>query len=544
MYTIIEHAASGSRPSARKMHNSACPAALAAGPTSRARCTQLLVQKRGDTDHAGSMDAATYAAATRRGGCSRMSVTPWQPTNARARRCAHIREKDHAARARSARTHVCGIHYYYFFLFAVRTHTMETVVEPPICGGAALGTLAHRQVPSFFAETHRTIGGIGRTLRWRFASTAHTDSAGVEVILTNLASDVAFWHAFDGVSSVAAHTSPIECDDDEYGVCTSMSVHDARNVMQVVSLLALSNPAMRYIILDATREHHFELGIERFDRSKWNFYNQTDTTAAPKQSWHKWTLSWIPTSWSHLPFTWSRLAMNLDDLCIDRAPAPLCYHLVESRLQRLDAEIRKRRIARDARPEAGTTASDVGGRRSLRSSVADPTVVLMARRRALARRRSGKRHVTSSLSPEQTRELLLAFSIVRYECDASVDYRAAVQILQFYIMYGFTARVVGPYRQDAQHVGFGRRPRRFRNLRQYDVAQLDVGVLSRMYQSNGDLHGCGAPRCAKRATTARNDHKYMARLRASQSRFVPLDPVSWVGSGIDADHSEEASKGP
>lgn len=417
-------------------------------------------------------------------------------------------------------------------------------VLAPIRNGRALGLLADRAAPCFVVETSRTIGGVGRTLRWRYAATEHTDDQPVTVLLTNLASATVDEELAALPAGIARRTGDYEeaeadeeaegttltASGDAWGLCTAIVVEDARNIMQVLAHLQRTQPMCRHVIDDATREHWFELGIERFDRSRWNFFNQTDDTAAPKQSWHKWTLSWIPTHWRVLPFTWRRLVANLDAETPDAAPCPLSDHMIEYRLERTDAEV-VRRVAAGASERASERATA----RSLRSPFVDPLAVLRARARRWRRLRPAVRRVTAALTDAQARELLHALLVVRFLDRADPDHAAAVQTLEFYVRHGYTARMLGPYRQDARHVGYGHRPRTFRHLSQYNIEMLDVDVLSAIYQPDGSLKGRRSAVRARPAVAPRqmhNDAHYRTRLLEA-AVFAPASRTTWATTSPD-----------
>ena len=63
-------------------------------------------------------------------------------------------------------------------------------------------------------------------------------------------------------------------------------------------------------------------------------------------------------------------------------------------------------------------------------------------------------------------------SIFEYD---EASHTQAAQIMMQYLMHGYTARVFGPYRRDALHVGHGKTLRRFR-LAQYNPKNLHVSI--------------------------------------------------------------------
>ena len=364
---------------------------------------------------------------------------------------------------------------------------VQTTVLGPINDGAPFGFMAMCSplATSFLKPKHRVIGGVGRTLRWVVTATDHSDSEPVILLLSNVTGNehdlIVATYGLPDWLQVCISDVEVDEEDDEYGTCATLYISDARCLLQVVAHLHQS-VSFSYIVEDTSRERLFEFGVERFDRSRWNFYNQTEVTAAPKQSWHKWTFDWMPSDWKVLPFTWARLCANLDALDPMSAPSPLCHHLVTFRIACAESALETG--SPDMIPPAPTPACSV-------KSTSDPREVLEARRRMWKRTLPTQRHVTSSLTDAQAEELLLAMYVIRYVGQPESRLEAAYGTMRDYIMHGYTARIFGPYRQEARHVGHGRTNRKFKTLSQYQPQNLSIRVLNGMYQLDGSLKGRG-----------------------------------------------------
>ena len=175
---------------------------------------------------------------------------------------------------------------------------------------------------------------------------------------------------------------------------------------------------------------------------------------------------------------------------LDDLPKPLVFHVCRYRAEKLQASM-------DASADGGS-------------------IVQHARLRAYHRRIPARAHVTASLCENQARELLYAMWTRRFKAsDASlVD---SQEILESYILHGYTSRLFGPYRQEARFVGMGLLPRRFKKLPQYDPHSLSLVVLNNLYQPDGTLAGRESRISRKRANhieprTMDNDKSYAKRL--------------------------------
>ncbi len=334
---------------------------------------------------------------------------------------------------------------------------MSVIILPPLFNGEVIDDEQTYSVPCFMKETIKPIGGIGITVRWTYKGIKYDDHDEVGMLCMNIEDPAEFE---DAVTSLTKHFV-IKRDgeyeeDDEYGNCTSLIIFDAQHII-AVALYIEKYTKFKYEIDDnGARQREFEIGIERFDRSNWNFWNQTEETAAPKQSWHKWDFSWIDPSWNVLPFTWRRLVKNID-ISYKSLPKPLCYHKCQ-----YEAALLKENMGND--------------------------IVMNARYRAMKRFIPFKPHVTPSLTTDQSRELLFA-TLCRRFLQSGERLKWSKSIFDKYILYGYTSRLFGPYEQGAKFVGYGENPRKFKKLPQYEPESLSIDVLNKIYKTDGSFGG-------------------------------------------------------
>lgn len=153
---------------------------------------------------------------------------------------------------------------------------------------------------------------------------------------------------------------------------------------------------------------------------------------------------------------------------------------------KLGCRLRRLHAVLESRAATHETSSDLST--SARHGSSDPPVVLRARIRRYEEMAAGMgRPVTASLTDEQTRELLFATVCFHFTQSAPALYEACRQTAHEFLMHGCVGRIVGPYRQRAEYVGFGSARRRFHALRQYAVENLPASTLSRLYQPTGEL---------------------------------------------------------
>ena len=333
---------------------------------------------------------------------------------------------------------------------------------------------------AFFKEKNKTIGGVGKTTRWEYSAGPRLDSDPLRVLIFNISvAPDAFDSLLESIGSNHVYREAeyeLVSDDEDLsfnGLATSIVITQANAYARIAVQLLRGAHFKPIIDEDGPRNLQFEIGVERFDRAKWNFHNQKQNSACPKQSFHKWGFAWMPDEWSVLPFTWYRLAQNMDDTSIDNLPMPLRMHTTKLRMDQIDEEL-KRRFKWSHR------ASDP--RTSARHGRSDPIVVLSARRQMLkAKLKTMDETITSTLRPEQAKELLFATYTLEFTSPSPQLRLACAEVLRRYILYGHAGRIFGPYSQSAKFVGMGKKRRMFVFLRQYRPENLPMSTVSRIY---------------------------------------------------------------
>lgn len=358
-------------------------------------------------------------------------------------------------------------------------------ILPPVRDGTSVRS--HDDiVPFYMHEKVKAIGGVGTTLRWSFTNTRHDDSDPIDLFFVGISDTAAFEVAMTSISHTAHIVGSLEClDDDPGNMCAQVHIFDARTSMMIVHRVAMAVTFREYIFDDdGTRVAKYEVGIERFDRSRWNFWNQSDDTAAPKQSWYKWDFSWMDSRWVTLPFTWHRLARNVYDEDIASISRPLRHHVAQHRIEAIRKSLAQRTAASSSRGYG---------------------IVCKRRIRHLIQHVPERRYVTAALTQIQTRELLMALVRRRFGCEDGLR-----DVFEAYIRHGYTSRIFGPYNQEANFVGHGKNRRHFKLMRQYDIGQLPVHVLNNIYQTDGTYRGMNKPHIrSKKKGTAVNPPRQM-----------------------------------
>ena len=234
----------------------------------------------------------------------------------------------------------------------------------------------------------------------------------------------------------------------------------------------------------------------RFDRSSWNYWNQTEESAAPKQSWHN-GISRIDSKWKTLP---------LETGC--------------------DCEQHERQVLAHANTHIPHVLRHQ--KRTLVRSLSDTSTSLIdahleeKRQRVYDRLIPTQKYVTAGLYDDQARELLHIAFQRRFVCTDPND----VPVLNAYMLHGYTSRMFGPYKQEALFVGRGRGRREFKNMPQYNVDSLSIKVLNRIYQTDGSLKGTSKrpSRSTKLSVaiprTMHNEEKYTDQLLKEPEYFV------------------------
>ena len=377
------------------------------------------------------------------------------------------------------------------------------VVLPPVFQGNALYADHESPPRGIVKEIQRTIGGIGRTIRWQYTSVAHGDEAPISIHFTNIQSEDHFRAAAQAIPpSIATCEASPEMLDEPYGLSAALLLSSAVHVHEVIAFVTDRVACDAQLDDDSSRTRTVELGVERLDRSHWSFNQQQASVASPKQSWYKWDFSWLPDDWENVPFTWQQLADNFTNVSIDTLAMPLRFHVAKRRADALAASAQQAvRHSADAR-------------------------LALCRMRWYRSHVPEMPHVASALADCQVRELLHASYELRFRrstTQSAAMRERSVSIARAYVIEaGYVARLFGPYRQNGHHVGRGWNPRMFKRLPQYDRSNLPLRSLARMFTPDGSLRGSKHNQSANRAKKRRPRRDRLGHALLCKLRVPPL----------------------
>lgn len=299
-----------------------------------------------------------------------------------------------------------------------------------------------------YTEFEAVIGGIGKHVRWNVLMPNSKSSGSVELEVDNVVDREKFKEFVNNV------IRPFGLCLFEYdGTRTVVQVPDVRNMGKVAAALHCAGYGAKPT--DDAAASNSKLALERYDRSEHMWWNQEPRKAGPLRDVHRWTFDFLPPSWETIPFTWQSMCTNIDIdpyTESDELPLPLRDFFLTMHIGRLKGE--------------GKDAS------------------------ALERLR-GRPAVTCRLSLSQNRQLLTASY---WNTIAPFDAKTVklCYLLRFrYMLFGYTAREIGGYTQNAANLGHGAKIRCFRHKPQYRRENLAVDVLNKIYQSDGSLRGSG-----------------------------------------------------
>lgn len=363
--------------------------------------------------------------------------------------------------------------------------------------------LSGRVVPPSMRESRAIIGGVGKTLRWNFATGAYkADRPGVvDVFGVDTEARAALIHLLANVDGATLERDGDGGEDVGNRESSSILVDHAWRCVDAAVLVSHAL-GLRAAVRPLPHVRDMCVGIDRMDGAEFKFWNQTDATACPKQSAYKWVLAWMPADWHVLPFTWTRLAQNVGEP-LEELELPLRHHVARERADAL---------------KAAATRADVDDDDEL-------ATYLRAKRTRVERALPDRAYVTCALSEEQTRQLLATHFVLRFLPHEEALVAAASELSVSYVRHGYSASLCGPYKQSADFVGHGNGCREFRHLAQYEVANLPLPVLNRVYQPDGSMQGRGRRRSRSKATglckrEMTNDVRYAAEVRRMPSPLL------------------------
>lgn len=326
-----------------------------------------------------------------------------------------------------------------------------------------------------------------------------------------------------------------------YGIVQEIIVHEPSNVAYVCSVVARQGGVPR--LDDVGRDSRRPIGVERLDRigakvvQTRDMVEEEDQIFGIRRGFQNWKFPWLPPSWPHVPLTWDHLVKNFDTVSNDEissVPQPLLQHICKQRLEtkahpeqgckwsRVDYEPLPsevdffashpdsvpppplRRIVHPPTPipalqgdgfhvdtppwspsPAPNTLMHVPGEGWFRSC--DTT-------RQLTRHIPSRRFVSGALKVEQSKQLILCFYLQVVERVTDPTLLRALCLIQYRYMVqrGYFARWLGPYVQNAMHVGNGDTFRTFRRMTQYRPESIPSQVLNRIVDKDGHLCNRGS----------------------------------------------------
>ena len=386
-------------------------------------------------------------------------------------------------------------------------------------------------IPEHYGRWQSTVtGGLGNTVRREqllFSEEARGDRGDGGALF-------ALGAPAEAVRAALAATSDARVGDATWSAAEGhvvevllSSIDDAHHVAALVARTGATPVA-------ANPRWSRRLGVERLDRIGASVVTD-DTMVDAGQSLHglrrggtNWRFSWIPDEWE-VPITWDHMVRNVWSYDVADLPMPLRQHAARDAVDRKQfAPIgsRWRPIAGAPRPDelahyaargtdpipwplhrlvvvpaeeeakVASGAHDVRVQCDARSyaRVGDRWYAPVDTLRELTRHIPARRVVSAALSDAQSKQLLTAFYVATVERPADAATREAARLLlvRYALERGYTARWMGRYDQDADHVGNGETCRQFESLEQYRPANLPAKVLDRLCDADGRVRGRGS----------------------------------------------------
>lgn len=453
---------------------------------------------------------------------------------------------------------------------ALRRAWVEHALESQLLRDSEMQFVTVPAIPEHYGSwVVKPIGGVSMTVRRRGILRSHAKFADPVVLFAVRAP-----HA-DAVSDALRECAGVSVgaaqSDDEFGWVAEVVVHDAEQVDVVGARIAGAGATPVFERPDANACR--DLAIERLDRIGAAVVTSDDMVEAKddlhgmRRGCDNWRFAWLPEHWEP-PITWDHMVRNVQDAPLRALPKILAQHVAQ---HRLDCE-KYERIGSRWMPTSPLLASELDwaeahpGERppfplrrvlSVGDGVRDeiecgfdvdldifseeahrvdgvPLVAVVGHdgltyapvdTRAELRRhipRAG-RYVSPHLSAAQSKQLIECFyalSVLRTS-DADVVHAAKLILFRYMLERGYTARWLGKYEQDAQHVGNGETFRRFSSrLQQYVTHKLPAEVLNRLCASDGTLRNRGSKgsrsKYKKDGVTPYIPNRRMARSREAE----------------------------
>lgn len=344
--------------------------------------------------------------------------------------------------------------------------------------------------------------------------------------------------------------------DEEYGNVTEVIVEQSNDVAQVAAMIGRigCTPMLEDSSVDAKRG----IGVERLDRincqvtSDETMVDNDDDIYGLRRGVENWSFSWLPGGWE-VPITWDHMVRNvIDKYDISLLPQPLRQHVAKVRLHRnqhpsigsqwefaspplLNEEndwynshpdeeapfpLRTVITAPDDIQKQilnGETNIDMQVNRMNITCINDEWYQPVNTRSFLEKHTRGKRLVTPALDHKQSKQLIHAFYLLNVEKVSDKMERKACSLILYHYMKerGYTARWVGKYEQDANHIGNGDKFRKFSRLIQYAPSRLSVDVLNTLCGKDGKLKNRGSKGTRSKYKTNKKHYIPQRKLKRS-----------------------------
>jgi hypothetical protein len=419
------------------------------------------------------------------------------------------------------------------------------------------------KIPEHYGKWIKTsIGGVSSTIRRIDVIRAlHSEHRPLVVFAVNAISPTIVQDTF----------RTMECDvtvgdtehDDIYGYVTEIVVHHSEDVSFVAAMIARVGAVP--MLEDSSFNARRCLGIERLDRISAKVVTDDtmvdcddDTLFGLRRGCENWKFSWMPPFWKEVPITWDHMVRNVISQPLMDLPQPLRQHVARTRLDQgdfppvgsqwepcttapsehvlewnrsLSAEVPlehmyKRVVQLDEEDEIKVLLGD----RDVASRVPLNCITLIDgvwyqpvnTRGFLEKCIPGrdKRWVTPHLTHVQSKQLIEAFYLLTVERIATSLERKVCKLILFRYMVerGYTARWIGKYDQDGNHVGNGDTFRKFRHLSQYAPDRLPSDILSKLCGRDGRLNNKGSKGTRSKYKQKTETKRYVPKRRLKRTK--------------------------
>jgi hypothetical protein len=435
-------------------------------------------------------------------------------------------------------------------LMGVRDDEMKMVwVERDVVSKRIEGssTLQLPHFPEHYGKWHTTsVGGVSATVRRLGILRAVSRARGPVVLFATHSDPTAVAAAVAGLATLG----PQEVTDD-FGTVTELTILQPEDLAYVAARVARTHaiPVLENPNINAQRP----LGIERLDRITAKV--TTDETMVEEDTYglrrgcDNWNFSWLPQGWRP-PVNWDEMVLNVREEPVDKLPQPLRQHVAKAMLDNgtyppigslwssqvcpppLDNELAwdkpypppfPLRAIVDV-PEDQRAKLVAGEYVDMRVDTTRALCCIESKfyetvdtAQLLRRHIPLRRYVSAQLSEAQSKQLIEVFYLLTVERVEDPTIRKALGLIlyRYLLQRGYTARWLGPYRQDALHLGNGDQFRRFHRLAQYAPGKLPTETLNKLIGRDGTIQNKGSK--GSRSKYHRGKKRYVPVKRMQRS---------------------------